>query len=41
MTDLIGYLVRIAPNEVSCSDPDAIKVYCYCRVDPCLQISNF
>ena len=21
-----GYLVRIAPNEVSCSDPEAIKV---------------
>lgn len=22
-----GYLVRIAPNEVACSDPEAIKVY--------------
>ena len=21
-----GYLVRIAPNEVACSDPEAIKV---------------
>lgn len=22
----VGYLVRIAPNEVACSDPNAIKV---------------
>ena len=32
-----GYLVRIAPNEVSCSDPEAIKVMKW----PCLLPKHF
>ena len=29
-----GYLVRIAPNEVACSDPEAIKVTALARLLP-------